>query len=373
MKNIYLLFVLLFISLPLFADEIYLTDNTVQTVTVTNVTDKNIEFTDSDKVSKKLSRDVVEKIIYSSGKEIEFYDKIYMKDGSVLKGRIIKKSDEYIEYNPAGDIPYDKIDVSGILKITYKEGKTENFTKSSDIYQIYFKDGKMVKGTGVVINKKDIEFNDENNNKQFYGRGMIEKIVYNGKTVNMDEKINPGDKENASDESINSFIEIELGWNGYAGLGLRYDYLLYGNLSLNGAAGYGLWGYRASAALRYYLDYPYGLAFSVGAAYNTGGLGKMKVETQSSGGGNIYEENVKIDYKSVTCINGSILYSFQVNESDRIYVESGYSYALKKKKYNYTTENGRELTPDGEKYMKSIQDSTAPGGFIISVGYAFGF
>ncbi len=378
MKNIFVIIGLMFITLPIFADQIYLTDNTVQTVTIKSVNDKNIEFTTSDNEIKKLPREQLEKIIYSSGKEIEFYDKIYMKDGTLLKGRVIKKGSEYIEYNPAGEIPFEKIKVSKITKIIYENGTAESSNGSAITDMIYFKDGKTVKASGIIINKKDVEFNDENNNRQVYGRSMIEKIIYDGKTLYMDDRNSESSAENitelnGTDQGSKSFLEFELGWNGYAGLGLRYDYLLFKNLSLNGAAGLGRWGLRASGALRYYLEYPYGLAFSLGAAYNTGGYGKLKLETQDTSGANIYKENVKIDYKSVPCINGSILYSYQVNGSDRIYVETGYSYALKKKKYNYNTESGRELTPDGEKVLKTNMDVNAPGGVMISVGYAIGF
>jgi hypothetical protein len=366
---------LLLIALPLSADEIHLFDNTVRNVTITGVTDAGIEYTSSSGVNEKVSRGQVEKIIYTSGKEIEFYDKIFMKDGSVLKGRVIKKKDGYIEFNPAGEIPYDKIEISGIIKILYEGGATDLFTKTADADLIYFKDGKIIKGSRIVLNDKDVEYYDENNNRHFYGRKMIEKIIYkDGKTVYLDRtasgtagKDTPGESK-TGDSQVNSFIELELGWNGYAGAGLRFDYLLGRDFTLNGAAGVGLWGYRLSGALRYYLEYPYGLAFSLGAAVNTGGPLEVEMETQDSGGG-IYTEKVEFDCKPVVCINGSILFSFQVNGNDRIYIETGYSYALQKKKYTYKTDSGRELTDES----KDVMDFISPGGFMISAGYAVAF
>jgi len=374
MKYLYFL-LLMFVAIPLFSDEIYLTDYTVRKVTITNVTPDNIEYTTPENNSEKLARSLAEKIIYSSGKEIDFYDRIYIKDGSVLKGRIIKKSDDFVEYNPSGSIPFDKIEISKILKISYDDGRVESFSKSPEADQVFFKDGKISNANGIIINDKDVQFFDEKNKKQLYGRNMIEKVVYkDGNTVYMD-KSNPGNDKNSpsgtmsANKSAGSFVEFELGWNGYSGLGMRFDYLLIGNLSLNGAAGLGLWGYRIGGALRYYIDYPYGLAFSLGVAHNLGMQSEeVKMNTQDSMG-KIYSENVKFKLKPVTCINGSLLYSFQVNGNDKIYLETGYSYALQKEKYTYTAPNGRTLT----KESKDVMNIIAPGGFMISAGYAIAF
>ena len=87
--------------------------------------------------------------------------------------------------------------------------------------------------------------------------------------------------------------------------------------------------------------------------------------------GDNYTETVKFDCKPVACIIGSVLYSFQVNGDDKIYIETGYSYAVQDKKYTYKTESGsgRVLTKESEDTM----DVIAPGGFMISIGYAVMF
>lgn len=376
MKKLYLLIFLLAVSISLFADDIYLIDNTVQTVTVTDVTKKNIEFIASDKSNRKFQREDVEKIVYSNGTDVEFFDRIYMKDGSILKGKITKKSKEYIGYNPAGNQYFAEMETSGIIKVLYDSGKVENFSKTADTDLVYLKDGKKMKAMEVVINLKNVEFYDEENNKQLYTLDMIKKINYGGKTVYADESLPAKDKDiiktNDGIKSLNSFLEIETGMNGYAGTGIRFDLLLRDNISLNGAAGYSLWGNRISCALRYYPDYPYGLASSLGVSFNTGGnISSMKLNTQDTTGENIYKETIELKANPVACINGSLLYFFNICGNDRIYIETGYSYTLQKGKYSYKTKTGRELTKESEKKLANDLKLTAPGGFMISVGYAF--
>jgi hypothetical protein len=261
--------------------------------------------------------------------------------------------------------------MSNVAKIIYDSGKVQSYQKAADTDLIYFKDGRTVKAWNILISdKKNIEYLDEKNNKQFYGLNMIEKIVYKDGRTEYPEKIQHTDKSSSktgSGKPVETFLELEWGWNGYAGLGPRVDFFIFNNVSFNGAAGLGLWGLRLSGAFRYYIEYPYGLAFSAGVAYNNGGESKMDLDTEDPDNGNIYSEKVKLKLKPVTCINASILYSIKVNGNDKIYIETGYSYALQKDKYSYTTESGRPLSDKSE----DIIDLYAPGGFMIAAGYAF--
>jgi 3-phenylpropionate/cinnamic acid dioxygenase small subunit len=58
-----------------------------------------------------------------------------------------------------------------------------------------------------------------------------------------------------------------------------------------------------------------------------------------------------------------------VNEKDRIYLEAGYSYAVQDKKYSYKSRSNATLTEESE----DIMDIMAPGGVILTAGYAFMF
>jgi hypothetical protein len=52
-----------------------------------------------------------------------YADEIYLKDNSVIQGKIITVTAKTIEYDPEGDIPYDTIDRSKVVKIVYDNGK----------------------------------------------------------------------------------------------------------------------------------------------------------------------------------------------------------------------------------------------------------
>lgn len=374
MKIIYVLFLLL-ASSTLLADEIHLVDTTVHKCTIINVTGDSVEYSTQEKPKEKIAREQLEKIVYANGKEIEFYDRFFLADGSIVKGKVIKISDVYLEYNPAGIIPFEKMELSGITKIIYDDGKVQNFKKAADADadMIYFRDGTIARAKGIALTANNIEFYNEFNIKQLNRLTLIDKIVYrDGRTEYPESKSNdvkqtPSAQKGSGDKLTDMFFEFECGWNGYAGLGARFDALLFDNASFNGAAGFGLWGYRVSGSLRYYLEYPYGLAFSAGVAYNTGSEYEDKIDTQDPGGGATYNEKAKFKFKPVTCINATLVYSFQINGKDKIYIETGYSYAIQKEKYTYTTESGREITSESKKAM----DLLAPGGLMITVGYAF--
>jgi hypothetical protein len=53
-----------------------------------------------------------------------FADYIHLKDGTLLKGKVLKVTDSSIEYDPEGDIPFDTVNRSNAEKIVYDNGKT---------------------------------------------------------------------------------------------------------------------------------------------------------------------------------------------------------------------------------------------------------
>lgn len=375
MKKAILILSLIIAALPLYADDLYLHDNSVIKGEVTEFTSESIKYKTTDGQPAEIAKDQIEKIIYSSGRQVEFTDRIYLKDNSVISGKVTGMNGDYTEYNPAGPLLIDKILTTDIIKIIYSNGRVEDFSLKNGIHVIYLTDGRFFRGKDINIQERFIEFYNETGVKETYGIDIIDKIVYsNGevrtlKTAGEPVKTRENKKEKETEAAPSGmFLEFEFGWNGYTGLGARFDYMIFDDFSLNGGAGIGLWGYRVSGALRYYLDYPYGIAFSLGAAFNTGGELESDYDTTDSTG-NVDTEKVTFKLKPVLCINATILYSFMVNGKDRIYVETGYSYALQDKKYTYETDNNAKLTKESE----DIMDLMAPGGVILSVGYAFLF
>ncbi len=374
MKRQFFMAAILLLASTVFADEIHLTDNSIIKGSITEVSRDSIVYKTSEDKSASISKEKVEKIVYSNGKEITFYDTIKLKDGTELSGKVIRNSGRFIEYNPAGSIPYDRIETDKVVSIIYENGKIEEIQKAQKDYdEIYLTDGRILKGRNISIQNKYIEFNNESGIREIYGKNIIDRIVFStGETRTFKEgnDYSPDGKDKPvyKTDTTGSFVEFELGWNGYTGSGMRFDYMFLDSFSLNGGIGLCAWGLRLSGALRYYTEYPYGFAFSLGVAYNTGGKASQKVEVEDSSG-NTYNDTIDFTYKPVTTINASILYSWQVNGRDKFYIETGYSYAIQKEKYTYETESGYRLSQES----KDLMDTLAPGGVILTVGYAFMF
>ncbi len=374
MKKIILILSLIVAALPLYADDLYLHDNSIIKGEVTEFTTETIKYKTADGQTAETAKDLVEKIIYSRGRQVEFTDRIFLKDNSVISGKVTGTSGDYTEYNPAGPLLIDRVLTAEIIRIVYSNGRVEDFALKNGIHTIYLNDGRTLKGKDITINEKFIEFTNEAGLKESYGTAVIDKIVYSNGEVRTFQPAEPDKKtekkqaEKAITPPSGMFMEFEWGWNGYTGLGARFDYMIFNDFSLNAGVGAGFWGYRISGALRYYLDYPYGTAFSIGAAYNSGGELESDYDTTDSSG-NVRTEKVTFDLKPVLCINATILYSFMVNRKDKIYIEAGYSYAIQDKKYSYKTDNNASLTEESE----DIMDIMAPGGIILTVGYAFMF
>lgn len=254
-----------------------------------------------------------------------FADEIHYLDGTVAKGKIIQVTPNAIEYSETGGRPLVVAERSRLFKIVYDDGST------------------------VMIMKKDSEESSSVRSTQAPAESDGRKLEYS-----------------RSDSRFS--IAIESGWNGYCGLfGGRIDYAFTDSLSINGGLGLGLWMYRLSAGMRWYANYPYGLALGIGVAYNTGSNEEMKqkgkVETSY---GTTFQDNIYIKEKPVTTLNFTLAYNFRMG-SNILYVETGYAVPLNSKKYTYRTDTGNKMT----KEEKDAFDIMAPGGIMLSVGYAF--
>jgi len=239
--------------------------------------------------------------------------------------------------------------------------------------EIVLNDGTVIKGNIIRVTPKAIEYDPEGAKPfDMVPRGQIQRVIYeDGSIVNFKEM--PSTNEKLSTEEIKLsgfFIETEWGWNGYVGLGMRMDYRIIKFCSVNAGLGRGLWGWRMSSGLRFYKNYPFGMAFGLGIAYNMGVKGlERKLEIVDNAGSETKEE-LLIDFNSVTTINASFLYSWSVGKSGKFYIEVGYAFQLQSERYSYELEGNEgniQLTDDS----KDDLDFLHPGGPIISLGYAY--
>ena len=187
-------------------------------------------------------------------------------------------------------------------------------------------------------------------------------IQFNGMLFGDELKKN----KNSDASSVSStvgFTEIEAGWNGYAGFGPRFDLKLSDYFSINAGLGLGAWSYRISTGLRLFRTYPYGPALGLGMAYNRGKGKILQNRGTVDPNGNIQEEEIVREYKQITTINTSFLYSWKFGK-DKFYIEIGYAYPLQDEYYVYYIDSGNRIRHRDDKW-------TEPGGVIISLGYGF--
>jgi hypothetical protein len=128
MKNILfsMLFILIFCA-SLYADEIYSKDNKIIKCRIIRVTDKNIEYSETDgKAFLIMPRDSAVKIVYENGETFkineENTDRIYLKDGKILTGKIIQSTDDVVIYIQEGADKKSVILLDNVEKIVYAKG-----------------------------------------------------------------------------------------------------------------------------------------------------------------------------------------------------------------------------------------------------------
>ncbi|MBN2402430.1 MAG: hypothetical protein JXN64_08510 [Spirochaetes bacterium] len=108
-----------------FADEIYMNDLSVIRGKIIQVTDKNVEYSQEGKPFLIVPREHVFRIKYDDGQvvqiaDIKGRDKIFLKDGSVIEGTVIKATRDTVMYytDQESVVPSDNV-----IKIVYANGK----------------------------------------------------------------------------------------------------------------------------------------------------------------------------------------------------------------------------------------------------------
>jgi hypothetical protein len=118
----------------LFADEIYMNDLRVIKGKIIQVTDNNVEFSQEGKPLLIVPRDQVFKIKYDNGQVVQIadakgQDKIFLKDGSVIKGTISKVTSDVIMYSATDK--QEAVVRDNVIKIVYADGKVIQISEAS--------------------------------------------------------------------------------------------------------------------------------------------------------------------------------------------------------------------------------------------------
>ncbi len=93
-------------------------------------------------------------------------DEIYLKDSTVIKGRIIQVTNTRVEYDPEGDIPFLTIENDKVLKIVYDNGSAVQMTveKAADEIPydtITLNDSTVIKCKVIQITNSVVEYDPE--------------------------------------------------------------------------------------------------------------------------------------------------------------------------------------------------------------------
>jgi hypothetical protein len=137
-KLLYIIIVILCACSILYADEIYLKDSNIIKCEIIRITDKYIEYYSQEKGGRPfftIEKDLVSKVIYENGLVLETagsnkYDKIFIKDGNIVVGKILQITPDVIIYSPGDSDKKEAIVRENILKIIYSNGKEINISEA---------------------------------------------------------------------------------------------------------------------------------------------------------------------------------------------------------------------------------------------------
>ena len=166
-------------------------------------------------------------------------------------------------------------------------------------------------------------------------------------------------------ESPTTYLGLSSGINNFNGLlGGFMEYHPMNKLTFLGGLGLGFWGYKASAGLRMYKNYPVGFYYTGSFSYHSG-FDDIELEMETLNGNT---ETVIMNWKPAYTLNLTLGYQFGLsNNKYRLFIEGGYAIALQTKPYEVT--NGVQLSEGS----KAAMDIFTPGGLIISIGGSLGF
>ncbi len=150
-----------------------------------------------------------------------YADVIYLNDGKIINGRIIRVTGKTIEYDPDGEIPFNIIKRESVLKIVYdnglevvitgadKKAEPEGSERSKRGYgksdegkepgrefdEIHLNDGTVYRGTVKKMTPDFIEYIPEGKKLQdLLPKGQVRKLIYKDGKVVLFSSPDPGRK-----------------------------------------------------------------------------------------------------------------------------------------------------------------------------------
>jgi hypothetical protein len=160
-----------------------------------------------------------------------------------------------------------------------------------------------------------------------------------------------------------TFIGTSTGINNLNGmLGIFADINVQNNFNLVGGLGMGAWGWKTSAAARFYRNYPRATYYSVGIS-SASGAKNVELELTSTSSPT---QKVTFDLFRVMNLNLSMGYQFLISPRFRFHLDLGYAVKLTQTPYKMLS--AVSLTEESEALMKIM----VPGGLIFGLGFSLG-
>jgi hypothetical protein len=133
MKKILLTILAVFTVQAVYADAIYLNDNTVLKGTIIQITGTEVEYDpEGPSTFDTVRKDQVAKIIYSNGREQRFIlDTLILTSGESIKCNIVRVTKESITYKPEGTEEEKTIGRDQVARMEFSDGKTVELSKQT--------------------------------------------------------------------------------------------------------------------------------------------------------------------------------------------------------------------------------------------------
>lgn len=107
-----------------------------------------------------------------------YADEIYLKDNSVIKGKIIQITGDTVEFDPEGDKPFSKYKMGEIRKIIYDDGVVFNISDGIRKDELHMTNGSIIKCTIEKMTDDKVYYYIEDSTINSLPREQIVKIVF---------------------------------------------------------------------------------------------------------------------------------------------------------------------------------------------------
>jgi hypothetical protein len=134
-----------------------------------------------------------------------YADTIYLKDNTVLKGTVIQITGSEVEYDPEGPSTFDSVSKDKVAKILYSNGREQRFVLDT----IILTGGESIKCNITRVTKESIIYKPEGTEEEkTIGRNQVARMEFSdGKTVELTKQTAPDQKEETPKKPSGGYLD----------------------------------------------------------------------------------------------------------------------------------------------------------------------